>query len=570
MGFRDFFYIEGGLEHRAFNKFNTLRDVFDKLVKQQIPENNIWVTFTDVPRITIWGGSATKEQGTPHGLYAYPVKHILEWEFSFSDYAFGRDYMVVFVANEEINDIGTADRYKKFDLLDKLRSRTTEEIINEVYQQSNKQNNKYLKLIYNYCNENLMLDNSTDKFGVKSEIDPDYIESKVKSAANFALASFLKDYLYLSGPDSIFGERIWHVYYVASGYRLDRKDFYNTISVSLDANLIHLINKSPELQRFKKYMDGDSLTKEELIELDAQVRISQSILGEIMQDLYKDKPQVLEMAEEFINSCMQKKKEFDYARHQSIYVEDFPKKKQFMEICKEYGLDLPASINTVVDAYQPRNEGQFIYRLAQQLAYQWSRKDNKPEFSPSRWRRILTRVGFTNVVDLKKTGTVHSSEETQGAFLDTRNLVLTAVIRNRSHTDSRFQQESPYEVRGGREQRNRVQVDYLASPEQKRLQGLRASVNDTIKKLYYALRNIGTIALYPRSISKEDVESIEKIVDRYLKINDEILNYNSGYGFYNPREIKYLLDGIERNDHIKEFLPALDKLSLGIQAKEQR
>jgi hypothetical protein len=554
MGFKDFVIFEAGLEHRAFNKFKKLEEIRNLLMQQGYSESDIWVTYSEVPRITIWGGSADKAQGTPHALFAYPITKILERKDTFGEYATDRPYIVVFIANEKINDIGGANA--DFKIRNRFKAAETPEVVRSVYKNIDKsiKSNPYFNLI-------------SKKFGSYwyidfSSIDDDEIKYKSKDTLRHVIEENLDEVMDLRGSDTILGDEIPYVY-------RHYKDYHNSQSIQLFSDTY--LNVSLSLEAFDKILnipefDYISQYGRTLLPLDVLLRFDSQIrkdgipkISEVIKRLRQDEPEITKIIQMLFDNCVKKQKNINKLRISKAFGKDFPNKKKLLQFAQNHGLDVVRAFkNMQTSGNKIENDSQVIYRFTEQLAMQWAEKDGKYRYYPSRWTRILKAIGYTNIADLRNTGAVHVAESTQGAFFDTRKLEMVGLVRNKSHNDYRFYQ-SPSFISGGREQRKSGSPNnYFSSPQEKEAEARQYNTKSRFVDLKNALSRVERSLDFGVSVSSEYVEYLKKAFSSFKKVLNWAQNQSSwGYDLYS---LKRLISQIEFKNNSEAIKPLLDNI----------
>jgi len=82
-----------------------LEEIMKDEIAKGVPEDNIWVNFSDIPRLSAAPLRAYSDsKTTPHGIFAYPLKYFIKR--GTVPYAGDRDYCIVFKSKVPIWDIG--------------------------------------------------------------------------------------------------------------------------------------------------------------------------------------------------------------------------------------------------------------------------------------------------------------------------------------------------------------------------------------------------------------------------------------------------------------------------------
>jgi hypothetical protein len=574
MLFKEFLNIsEAGLEHRAFNKLKKLQDIRNMLANQGIADSDIWVTFSEVPRITIWGRSATKSQGTPHALFAYPIQQVLAAGQDFRYYGNTRPYMVVFIANEAINDIGA--KHIEFNMFKNNESVKNQDVVDAVYLKlANDESCKYIEEIHNYfTDEYIEISDSSNRLNAYW-LNKDIFDQKSKQIARLVFSNILKQKLQsLKGFDTIFGNSVYQIYDVY--YRTDHEDtddIFSRIIVELSYDVKRIINspynedKFKDLQQYTYY-----LNKQELIDFDKKIRQSGPGVAEIIENLKNDEAEIKASVRKFIKTCIKTFKQIKDQRLRSVYRYNFPKKKELTAFCKENGLSIIDALRHMTGTYKLRNKLQFVYRFTEQLALQWARKDGKEDYWPARWAMILKKIGFTNIADLQHTGAVHASEPTQAAFFDTRKLEMIASINNISHIDYRPVQSDDASLEtekltGGKRQRQRDPTSSLSSyygtPEEKQQKALADKAYSYVMALRDEISNLHYFARSHAPVPVHRVSAITGAIQKFLSIYKWLSGNFEQIGI-DKKEIFELLkdlNGLNVKDYTGRIIPVLNRL----------
>jgi hypothetical protein len=550
------FLLESNLKDRASNRFTKIKDILAKLTQQGVPESNIWLTFTNVPRISIWPQSETRQQGTPTALFAYPLNFINHYGRKFEDfyyYGCDRAFMVIFIVNENINDIGGKT---DFDISQYSLSKNYASVAKTVFRKitnTSDEEQECLSVIFSY------IQNHTH--GAVSPV-PNVLQM-AENAVDIALERVLFNaFDTLHGGDTIFGETIDRVYHSVEKFE---PELYSELAGSeykaeLSAGVVLKIEKYPQFSHLVKYANKVILYGKELLDFDKQIRKSTASI-----DPSKiDKEELFNKTVTFIKECNSSFAEFIKQHNDVLNSKTFPKKDELIKIATEHQLDLNLAIINAARSVMPiENENQFVYRIAENLAMQWADKDDKHKYWPSRWARILKRLGISNIVDLQHTGAVHGSEPTQGAFFDTRKLEMVAVLVNRSHLDPRTVLVDKYnsghlEPGGSQRKKTPTGWNYYNSPEEKKATGLAVYANQLFTQLASSIDYIKYFMVNPEvEIGKEraSVKRLKNLVNRYVKIHDWIARNKP----HLANEIRRSLQEIDL-DSRKELSPILHRL----------
>jgi hypothetical protein len=561
VSFKEFFFIEAGLEHRPFNKFKQLEEIANKLKQEGIPEANIWITFTNVPRISIWPRTENKEQETPMALYGYPIKIVIDKNTDFSYFASKRPYIVVFIVNEDIKDIGIKD--KNFDVNQYKIDIDSAKILESVYRSlptEGIEEEKCLKEIYEYllrCRHFAFLE---------------LLHSTSQAAFHAKQSVCYEAFCELKGKDSIFGGAVDEVY----GSVHHSGKFW----VQLSTETIEAIKYNPKFNFLLKYIKSPLLYGKDAQEFDALVRKPSS--GIDPSKINESK--LFEKAKSLVTNF---KAEYDRVEKEqltNLISKDFPKKKGLMEIANEYDLNIGLALSKATDIWYlkasegsvlPRNKDEFVYRVTEELARQWARQDGKDGHWPGRWRRLLMRLGYSSIADLQHSGAIHRAEPTQGAFFDTSKLEMITVIRNLPYMSDRFKQNSVSEKLPDdtempilqdksivHTRQSSTSHRYEDSPERKAYKGL---LNKATERANDLRRTITTIKSYPIDYQYTiSLHGFRKSVNAFIASCDWILRNSPGI----LDNIKQIID-IDPNKVRPEFHSILNSLKSKIREKEQ-
>lgn len=417
--------------HRYKDRMKKLKLVIDQEIKKGTPKDNIWVTFTNVPRINIRLLGANREtKKTPSGVFAYPAKFIAN-KTNFEGYGYDRAYMVVFKSKEQVR-LDTEDKYINAKLKplrynvdtpsQESRVRTFIDYISMNYNRPSVLSPLYDEL------DNLMagIDFNEPAYSLD---DKDLIElvhklvEKHISSINKSMLIYFKDKR-IRAYDGLyrFDPRInsAKVYIVADN------------QVWINDSLASIIEREPRLNKLKKYISRPlTPTQAFMFEREAGIDGSLSPLSmmEKISLAQREIPRITKKA------LFLKAKILAFLKKPIPKPLDanFPYKEKFIEICKKYNLDLDKALRFT--NIEGRNEDHFAYNLASALADQWARKDDVPKFG--RWNKILIMLGIKAAVDIDGAKTIHTAEPEQGVFLDPRNIEIISVINNEAQSDGR-------------------------------------------------------------------------------------------------------------------------------------
>jgi hypothetical protein len=544
MGFKDFLNLfEAGLEHRPFNKFNTLEKILADQVAQGVPEQNIWVHYSHVPKLGIYPATAGKSQGTPHGLFAYPIQFVIKNKEKGNngydlDFGVDRSFMIVFRVEGKVHDIGG-------------KSANFNRIIEKFDQEGNLE--KAANIVFDKIPEELM-----DKWNIVIE------ELKKNILAYDHLFNYQRfDFYQL--PD-LFNEIIEnYMYYAFKRLKIsetifadyaekDQEDWTGSNFIYTNCYYSHhakepyanphaeiryatqqiILQHFPELATYanKQFLEG-----RELYEFDSKIRTKTKIKPfEFFQIYSKDKSKLLNL---FNRICKAIHKQYhSITRKQKNMTFDFPKRKIIDRIVQKYHLDLPSALHAVAQQ-NPQTEGQFIYKLTYELARQWASDDQKENYFPFRWRKLLRELGYSNMADLQHTGAIHSGEPTQGVFLDTTKNKLTVldVIRNKPYATSRFYHNSElYGSDLGIEKMKWPSLDphdYQLDPREKTKKGM----SSYFMKLIWPVADAISRLCYHGDLDNKSYEQLENSVNKLIKMYMKTKKHH-------PDFLKYLDDAI--------------------------
>lgn len=452
--FRDFYQLgdwadllESALEYRAFNKWNRLQQIVDAQVAQGVPEDQLWITFSENPRLNVFPRLANKSgKSTPTGIFGFPVKLALERKDNLPTFA-SRPYMVVFRSTQPIWDIGhTPGDESDLD---------TEELFARIEPLS------YQDLVYSIFQrfENDMPTEFQQKWGndftramsdLRTYHDSPPGEEWVTNAmqeTHERIAREVKENLQrrqirhtifrrFIPPARLQGlaaTRVW-------AYLTLRNSEENKLVATgeLNTTLQNIIRQNPKLHGFLRFIEsGEALKTEEILEFD---RLT-SFGGGVAPVLQKQKE--IPIYEKWIRMFLEKaKKEYETkkgAKDQGLESLNFPRKEELARVAAAHGLSLTMALRGL-ETYgekAPKNSKQLVYRVAQQLAQQWAQSENGFDRWPMRWRMLLKELGHFSAADMKDSSAIHSGEPTQGVFLDYRYIKPLAVIPTQPNIDPR-------------------------------------------------------------------------------------------------------------------------------------
>jgi len=263
----------------------------------------------------------------------------------------------------------------------------------------------------------------------------------------------------------------------------------------------------------------------------------------------------------------------------SIEEVDFPEKDKLIKIADDLDIILLPIVQKVADdvvvgsTYQSANEV-FIYRVLEKMAKVWAEKDKRKNLSwPMRWNKLLRMMGKSNVVDLQGSGSVHTYEPTQGAFLNPKDLEVIEIIVNKPGVsqetvlgafDKTSRLRDPkHSQQFSREQRvNRTIYNYQHATDDdiRRQMGLMASARDRIREFMEEFRNWRMLG---RSMFKGKLIIFRNRLKSYLKSQNLFLKekLNPELNALRIDLQTYLMDSHSKYDNIlKEIYSLLSEL----------
>ena len=119
LSFSDFYYLtevyldpDTKKPYRRRDLMRQLEHILKDQEKKGVDADDIWLTYTDMPRLNIYPKQAKKPgKSTPSGVFAYPVKYIIKQ--GSAPYAGDRNYVIVFKAKKNVWDIGRKSKTDK-------------------------------------------------------------------------------------------------------------------------------------------------------------------------------------------------------------------------------------------------------------------------------------------------------------------------------------------------------------------------------------------------------------------------------------------------------------------------
>lgn len=395
---------ETGKKWRHEDKYKQLARVIKDQSRKGVHPNRIWVTFSDVPRINIrtW---VKKEKNTPHGIFAYPAKYILNKKSA--EYAGDRPYMIAFKVNGNMIEVGRDPSKGKDKNLKGLIQK--EEIPDEL---------NYSKLGSSFSNAAYHPDNYSKRSELRELSDffseiIEHIETKEKQNAD------LNDFRTPEGIIKLYTQHYMDEYL---------RDNYNG---TFDGEKV-TINKTnlsyPDVQigtHPVEYFAGK----------DGDIPYYATHAKHIKEKF--DKALVNEEFNKILNKLADTiSKRIDF-KNKKLTNNTRPIISKVAAMAKEYGIDdITPFIKRVSENNSFHRGTQFIYLLIKDLAGHLANKTGRNRAII--WASMLRKIGFTHVVDSKHSAVIHSGEPTQGVFMDTNQIEPVAIIFNRKNADPRM------------------------------------------------------------------------------------------------------------------------------------
>jgi hypothetical protein len=418
---------------RARDRWKELEAILKDQESKGVNPERLWINFSSVSKFGQYPRIKSSSKTTPVGIFGFPVKFALERKDSlpFGD----RPYMHVFRLKKPHLEVGDQ----------KTTSKKFSELKNKYYDYRNKIND-----------DPVLREVETVRRQFRHEIDED-LRDPLMSIANSILSQLYdlprgdgKQHMELL--NNFDAKELVNSRYNYASILSNMKDYLSDLGFYNEkGDFIKRFQKveddlsampTPEYTEYmKKYAYNNFPST--LMSLDDIVRWHPDQFGsygthtESLRHLktakkIQESSKFSEVVAQLIAAFKDKIKQNIENPIPAPSFEDLPYATRLKQVADKYGLDFKqATLDSIDRAHHNR---QFLYRAAEQLALQLQRKRSGGKWQMA-WNTILRDIGVAGVADTKHTGRIHSSEPTQGVFLDPLNIVHVATIVSRSHSD---------------------------------------------------------------------------------------------------------------------------------------
>lgn len=414
-----------GKKWTAKNIWDRIKFIYDYKIKQGVPDERLWVSFTDTPRLNIYPAVSNRGgKTTPTGVFGYPMK--LAVNSKATDDGFNlpsfteRAYIIAFESLVDVFDIGgEANSTAETDALKTIKKNSngreaTEMVAQNVVQKLNSVMHFYPQLspIFDrYISQQVgsVLDALNH---ARIDSPEEYIERLITDRGyyggnSFAMHGHLDSKGLTFNPKAL--ERILQKVPIAKKYLINN----NFVPANVAPQFISLISKEIHLSNeVKTYFDLIN-NKEKIIKF-------------------------MHVAEKLIQKELE-------SFHKNIDLSQIPQIEKIKELAQKLNLDLHQAISDSVNNYEEisstKNNRLFLYRLTKNLAMQWGKKDKQQgktsnENWNTRWNKMLQYIGLHNIADIQHTGHIHSAEQSQGIFFNPKTIKVIEILPNVKFSDS--------------------------------------------------------------------------------------------------------------------------------------
>jgi hypothetical protein len=420
---------------RARDRWKQLRAVVDDESKNKgVDPSRLWVTFSQVSKFGQHPKVKSSGKSTPVGIFGFPVNYVLEQERDtpFAD----RPYLHVFRAKSPHLEVGLKNASHKFlklkdkfidyrhksgvspmmrdtssihhKLLSQMSNhklhmpfiRIGDIILKQLYSLGDVDGTKYIELLNSIDPKQLI----EEKFDYKSKVD--------------SMKEYLSQMQYYHPDKNEYFRRF--------------KDVHDDLSAVPEPDFVEYMKKHYGKEDFPSgRMSFEDITNSHY-EFFGDYGHAESRLNDLkMTKVAVESEELVEATAKYIE---QLKAIIEKNAANPLVEPDFnelPYAAKLRKYAEKHGLDFKKAAQTAID--RASNAKQFAYRTAEQLARQTQEKSGG--HWQMDWNRILRDIGYSAVADTMDSGHIHSSEKTQGVFLNPEKIEYVTTIVQRSHSD---------------------------------------------------------------------------------------------------------------------------------------
>jgi hypothetical protein len=560
-----------GKPWKRFDKIEQLRLISEKLVKSGKDENDLWVQFSNVAKLGV--NPKSKFQGTPLGVYAYPLPYVIDREGSVPFFG-ERKYMLVFEVSKDESIFKINKESKPLsDVISHFRASTISQLSRLIPGYIDESKTHIKSLISKIRDEDAK--SSIEKiwepllkeiiYDIKSRIED---EERLSSSKN--LKKKISDIISSKSRDAIIDRQqeydkiegfisdISYIIYVDKKYSqegavyedVNLRDFSAEVSskflkflsehgfdegkfpnkkIHSWEEIIEMLSYGYKDKNFDISINYSNWAYDSII--DTQSKLSSFNSSKVHNKISFAKKRLLRI---FENDLMKKIDDFSEQTQEKIKDFDFPFKEELIKYAREKDLSLPDLLSRTASSLSLRSSNAaeaFIYRFTESIARQlYDREVEKMEKdgrSPSKqllgslWTKVLRDIGVKGLSDAEGTASIHSAEPFQGVFFDARKYKLLALVDNNSTTDDAWHLPKY-------ERKTRKKTQQIFSRDQTNLERWTTGINNALEQL------IGNPVYFhdlsPRTYKKhmEMLSKFVKLVKSYLREknkNPELKDY---------------------------------------------
>jgi hypothetical protein len=418
---------------RTDQRLDQLAAIMKDQSQKGLDPNRIWVTFSEMPKLGI-RPYVKSSKSTPFGVFGYPAKYLIkEIKVKNSDVTFSdRRYMIVFYfdgphmevsANNKAPESQSHSNWKYNTSLSNIPDSISQGSVNFIVKSSDGEIPQHLLYRITTHIERTFNNRKEEK------ITPEFIEKA------FDNREILNKILYesYSNIDNILN---WsNVFYKPNS------ENPTPILINFDPES-HTVEFNPEFFD-SKIFSALKQTKPK-VKIKPGVRLhllkALSILNADAKKPYVEKDlKILKMKSlpESVSRNLKKWKEdkLKQLKASSKNIENNPVNSSLKKLQPEisqYDINLEEILKRAYENITITTNQQALYFITKELAKEIGEKTNQKNW-PLIWTRLLQKLGRQGIMDTKDTGTIHSSEPTQGVFLDPKYIHVITIIDNKKY-----------------------------------------------------------------------------------------------------------------------------------------
>lgn len=532
--------------------------------------DDLWLTYSDLPKLGTRPRVRTNKT-TPQGVFGYPMRYFLKQNGNMP-YASDRPFILIFKVKGKVLEVG--HDIKKTNRL-KKNPRVSSHInhLKSLKKPAWEMADFYSEIIRG-LNENLFFlkldENFQEALRERVRRSRSNYPSSYEEALQDLENTFFDINKWANNSDDTM-ERL--------EYELGYMNFYNAHTEDYEKQFAHHDTKKNQFKLNPNYIRF-LIEKDKPLIKPTMYNVYVNKIFKI-QDLELIVPAAYNAYKNIINKTTDKNSKYisfvlNYLKNKvftPVYLKYGPQKNknprprlplenELLQICQEYKISLEDAYVKMAENFGSskglHTPSQILYQITKFIAqlsaeknppmahnsddYDLTTATNKAPMSnwyQQRWNQILRKLGFSGVIDSKGTGQIHSSEPTQGAFVDPSKIEIVNIIYNKSG-----QYQNPKDMSWTRtSQKHTYGYEPTGStrklkgtPLQNKIHGLTQKLhkhnNNFLNALNLSLSNVinqDRDDYYFNDAYKKAVNLINQITIYKMALSDEIKKHQSEY-----------------------------------------